>query len=127
MQAQSTFEVSGWDQEDYEKTDGATFARARVTKTFTGEIEGTSWAELLLVGTADGPAAYTAQESFTGTVAGRSGTFASQHGAVSLEEGVVWTIVSGSGTGELAGLRGTGKLEIDDEGTHHFTLDYEID
>ena len=46
--------------------------RATVGKNFTaGELDGTSAAELLMVGTTDGPAAYTAIERFTGTLGGR--------------------------------------------------------
>jgi hypothetical protein len=126
MQAQATFTLDSWDEEPYEATDGAKLLRGRVTKTFTGAIEGTSVAELLMVHTAAGPAAYTAQEWFTGTVEGRRGTFVSQQGTASAADGVVWTVVAGSGTGELAGLTGTGRLTVDADGTHHFTLDYEL-
>ena len=127
MQADATFAIDSWDEEGTETFEGASFGRVRVTKTFTGDIEGTSTAALMTVGTADGPAAYTAHEWFSGTVDGRQGSFVSQHGAVSVEQGVVWTVVAGSGTGELVGLSGTGTLTVDeDDGTHRFTLDYEL-
>lgn len=40
---------------------------------------------------------------------------------------LTWTIVAGSGTGDLAGIRGSAELVIDDDGVHHFALDYELD
>lgn len=124
MQAKATFNVDSWDEESTEEVEGATFGRARLTKTFTGAVEGTSTAVLLTATTSAGPAAYTAQEWFTGTVDGRKGTFASQHGAVT--DTVEWTIVTGSGTGDLEGISGTATLTIADDGTHHFTLTYAL-
>jgi Protein of unknown function (DUF3224) len=126
MQARATFSLDSWNEEPYDSAEGAKLLRARVTKTFRGDIEGTSTAELLMVHTSAGPAAYTAHEWFTGTVQGRQGSFVSQHGAVSEVEGVAWTVVAGSGTGDLVGIQGTGSLNIDADGTHHFTLDYEL-
>jgi hypothetical protein len=37
-----------------------------------------------------------------------------------------FTIVPSSGTGELAGISGTGDLAIDAGGTHRIWLDYEL-
>ena len=124
MQAKAIFTVDSWDEEHSETVEGSMFGRARLGKTFGGDIEGTSTAVLLTAATSIGPAAYTAQEWFSGTVDGRKGTFASQHGAVT--DTVEWTIVNGSGTGELEGISGTGAIAIDDDGTHHFTLDYDL-
>jgi Protein of unknown function (DUF3224) len=126
LHAEATFTLDSWDEEHSETAGGATFGRARVTKTFTGDIEGTSTAVLLTVATADGPAAYTAHEWFEGSVEGRKGTFVSQHGAVSADRGVEWTVVAGSGTGELTGITGAGSITVTDDGTHEFALDYEL-
>jgi len=126
MHAQATFVIDNWDEEHAETVNGATFGRVRVTKTFTGDIEGTSTAVLLTVGTADGPAAYTAHEWFEGTIAGRKGSFVSQHSAVSADRGVDWTVVRGTAIAELTGLTGTGTLDITDDGTHQFTLTYDL-
>ncbi|MFC1412871.1 DUF3224 domain-containing protein [Streptacidiphilus sp. N1-12] len=38
-----------------------------------------------------------------------------------------FTIVAASGTGELAGIRGTGGLAIDRDGTHRVWFDFELD
>jgi hypothetical protein len=49
----------------------------------------------------------------------------SQHGAATAE-GLDWTIIAGSATGELAGLQGTARVDIDGDSGHHFVLDYEL-
>ena len=82
MKFTQVFEITQWDQAAYDEAGSIQLGRATVGKTFTGgELEGTSSAELLMVGTADGPAAYTAMERFTGTLGGRKGSFVMLHGA----------------------------------------------
>ena len=125
MRARATFEITGWDQEAWDTSPSGTLARARVTKVFTGDVEGTSVAEVLMAETRAGPAAYTAQERFTGALGGRTGTFIAQHGATSLAAPAGWTIVDGSGTGQLGGLTGTAVLEVAG-GRHEITFEYEL-
>ncbi|MEI2774836.1 MAG: DUF3224 domain-containing protein [Tetrasphaera sp.] len=36
-------------------------------------------------------------------------------------------MVPGSGTGDLAGITGTVRLDIDPDGTHHFTFEHSLD
>jgi hypothetical protein len=112
----ATFEITGWEQDDYDApADGPPLTRATVRKRFSGGLEGESVAELLTCG----ELAYAANERVTGTLDGRAGTFVLQHGAW---EGGQWGfVVPGSGTGELAGLRGDARL---DHG--RIALDYEL-
>jgi Protein of unknown function (DUF3224) len=103
------FEVTGWDQTTYdEPADGPPLARATVRKTFRGALDGTSVAEVLLTGGADGRG-YVASERFTGSIDGRRGTVVLQHGG--LDDGgtprTFGSVVPGTGTGELAGLTGS--------------------
>jgi hypothetical protein len=37
-----------------------------------------------------------------------------------------WPVVPGSGTGDLRTIRGEGRIDIDAEGRHTLTLDYEL-
>jgi hypothetical protein len=127
MRANATFEVTGWDQVEWDESPSGTLARARVTKQFSGEVDGTSVAEVLAASTSAGPAAYTAQERFTGALGGRSGSFIAQHGATSLAEGSQWIIVTGSGSDELAGLSGTATLTVHDDGTHAIEFEYQFE
>lgn len=126
MKATGTFQITTWDQSSWDDNPGGTFALARVTKEFTGDVEGTSVARVLTAETSAGPAAYTAQERFTGSIGGKAGTFMAQHGATSPDGGAALVIIAGSGSGALAGLSGTGSLEIQPDGTHTVSFDYEI-
>jgi hypothetical protein len=112
----ATFEITSWEQDDYDAPpDGPPLTRATVRKAYAGALAGESVAELLTCG----ELAYTANERVTGTLDGRDGTFVVQHGAW---EGGQWGfVVPGSGTGELAGLRGDARL---DHG--RIALDYEL-
>jgi hypothetical protein len=79
---------------------------------------------------ASGVGTYVAMESFEGAVDGRTGAFNFAHSATTggtdrSEE--FFTIVPTSGTGELAGIRGTGGMAIDPDGTHRIWFEYELD
>lgn len=117
------FEITGWEQEPYGETgERNELARVTVTKVFTGDIEGQSVAQLLMAGNPVG-AGYLASELFTGSVGTRSGSFVVQHGGL-VDAGDAHSfgsIVPGSGTGELAGVRGEAIYANNDEG-HTLTL-----
>ena len=108
--------------------DGAKLGRFTLEKQFTGDLEGTSRGQMLSAGTdVTGSAGYVAIEQVTGTVHGRSGTFALQHsgtmarGIPSLSIGVV----PDSGTGQLKGLAGTMNIVIAG-GKHTYEFDYTL-
>jgi hypothetical protein len=123
MRFTQNFEIIKWDQATYDESDGLELGRATVSKQFTGELVGTSSAELLTVATPAGPAAYTAVERFSGTLAGRDGSFVMLHGATAAEWAATGRIVTAGG--DLAGLTGTVVIEHDEEGPR-ITLDYEL-
>jgi hypothetical protein len=107
--------------------DGLKINRNVVRKKFLGTMSGTSEAQMIAALTpTPGSAGYVAIEHFTGSVAGKSGSFVLQHFGL-MEAGeadLKVVIVPGSGTGELAGVSGT--LTIDNEdGNHSYILDYE--
>lgn len=68
--------------------------------------------------------AFTGYELFTGALAGHAGTFAIRaHGGFSPEEvHADLEIVPGSGTGQLRGLRGSGRMRFP-MGAEHGTLE----
>lgn len=73
-----------------------------------------------------GSAGYVAVERVSGTLHGRRGSFALQHGAT-MHRGsssLSITVVPGSGTGELAGLHGTMNVIISGS-RHSYEFDYE--
>ena len=103
---------------------------ATMEKHFEGDIAGRS-ATLFTAAfdQAAGVGTYVAMESFEGTVNGRQGAFNFAHSATTTgtdRSSGYFTIVPSSGTGELAGISGTGDLIIDADGTHRVWLDYEL-
>jgi hypothetical protein len=115
-----SFTIDAWEpQEDPEALAGT--ARVRVRKTFSGDLVGTSRTELLTFGTQS----YCGFEVVEGTVAGRTGTFALRHAAEAAagDSWLTWTVLAGSGTGELAGVRGEGQIVRADDGSHTYSLE----
>ncbi len=104
------------------------YARIRIAKTFTGDIEGQSWVEMLSVRAENGSAGYVAVERITGSLLGRSGSFALLHvGTMAGEtQWARWPVVPGSGTGDFTRISGEGRIEISSEGAHQLHLDYEL-
>ena len=77
-----------------------------------------------------GVGTYVAMESFEGAVDGRTGAFNFAHSATTGgtdRSDEFFTIVPTSGTGELTGIRGTGGMAIDPDGTHRIWFEYELD
>ena len=134
MQLKAEFDVTGWDQQSYHETEGPILSRVTVRKTFKGDLEAESSAELLMC-QADPEdyskgAGYVASEHVTGKLNGRSGSFVMQHGAVMGpdvdESSISGRIVPGSGVGELAGLGGTVEITQTKEGHHRIALEVEF-
>jgi hypothetical protein len=78
---------------------------------------------------AAGVGTYVAMESFEGTVDDVAGAFNFAHSATTggtdrTDE--FFLIVPSSGTGSLAGIRGTGGMAIDEDGTHRIWFDYDL-
>jgi len=127
--AKGTFTIDGWDQETFDEAEGATLAQATVSKTFTGDLAGTSSTRILMCTTqVETSAAYVGLERFSGTVGGRAGTFVLHHSATadSGEQSLYWAIVPESGTGELRTIHGAGQIIVDADGGHAYTLEYTI-
>jgi hypothetical protein len=127
--ATSTFTIESWEATPYDEAEGATLSRTRVTKAFSGEIDGMSTAELLMAQAPGGSAAYVGMERIVGRMHGREGSFVLHHSATMSKDGqsASWTVVPDSGTGALRGLRGTAQIVVEPDGGHTFTLDYEVE
>jgi hypothetical protein len=109
---------------------GLPVGAATMEKHFEGDIAGRS--ATLFTSAFDqaaGVGTYVAMESFEGMVNGRQGAFNFVHSASTTgtdRSSGYFAIVPSSGTGELAGISGTGDLVIDADGTHRIWLDYEL-
>ncbi|WP_395108999.1 DUF3224 domain-containing protein [Actinomadura sp. SCN-SB] len=131
--ATGTFDLDSWDAEKpFHEGAGTKQTRVRVGKTFHGDLVGTSVTELITVESAEGgPLAYVGIETVHGILHGREGTFVLQHSAGSDDgtpatQWLRWLIVTGSGTGELTGIRGEGRIVVGADGTHSWSLDYTL-
>jgi hypothetical protein len=110
---------------------GATDAVGRFSldKTYYGDLEGTAAGEMIAVRTAEnGSAGYVALEKVTGTLAGRTGSFALQHWGL-MDRGtpeLKIVVVPDSGTDGLAGLTGTMTIDVQPGGKHFYTFTYSL-
>ncbi|GAA2678769.1 DUF3224 domain-containing protein [Streptomyces lunalinharesii] len=91
---------------------GPRLAHASVTNSFSGGIEAAdTTCEYSLVYTSEKSGAFTGLELLTGQLDGRAGTFVLAERGSFDPDGTVrctFDVVPGSGTGELAGLTGSG-------------------
>lgn len=93
-----------------EPAEGPVLSRIHVEESLTGDIAGDGLAQFLQAAGADDWATFVGFERVAGVLAGRRGTFLLQVSGV-VESGAVsgdLSVVPGSGTGELTGLRGEG-------------------
>ena len=127
--ANARFAIKSWDEKAYsEGQDVPKLTRASVSKTFTGDIEGEGQVEYLMMYRGDGSAVFVGLERIVGRIGGRAGTFVLQRAGV-FEDGQAkesYSVVAGSATGQLRGLRGDGGSAVGHGTEHPFTLTYEF-
>jgi hypothetical protein len=127
------YEITSWDEQPYlELGEERKFTRATVVQTVHGGgLEGELRTETLMFYPGDGSARFLGYGLLTGSIDGRTGTFALESTDGTYADGVarcVSTVVPGSGTGELAGLRGTLRYQATHEDYPNvpFTFEYEL-
>ena len=128
--ARGAFDVNINPDPPYLDHDGIKLNRNSVTKDYSGDLVGPAEAQMLAAYTdTPGSAGYVAIEHFTGSLHGKSGSFVLQHhGIMNRGEGqLTVAIVPDSGTGNLAGISGALQIDINDEGQHLYTLEYELE
>jgi hypothetical protein len=127
--AEGSFTVASWDEATYrELGNNAKLSKASMAFRYTGELEATGSPETLMFYRPDSTAVYTGLERIEGRLAGRSGSF------VMLADGTfeggtattAWRIIEGSGTEELAGIRGSGTAVSSGSPGGTYELDYEL-
>lgn len=128
--ANARFAITSWDEKPYSEGQGLPrLTRAAVRKTFTGDIEGESHVEYLMMYRPDGSATFVGLERVTGRVAGKSGSFVLQRigafeGGQAKES---YSVIPDSGTGELRAMRGEGTSSVGHGMEHPFTMSYEME
>lgn len=127
--ANARFAIKSWDEKPYSEGPGLPkMTRATVTKSFTGDIDGDSQADYLMMYRSDGTATFVGLERITGRIGNRTGSFVLQRtgvfdGAQAKES---YTVVAGSATGELAGLEGEGTSSVGHAADYPFALAYDF-
>lgn len=93
-----------------ELADAPTLVDVQVTETFSGDIEGEGVVRVIQAVRAGGVTTFVGIERVRGAIAGRRGTFLLQVSGRVLGKQMraEWFVLDGSGTAELAGLRGEG-------------------
>jgi len=124
--AKAKITVRSSEVEPYDQTASPALVEVRLTETFAGDIEGESPVRALQVLRDDKSACLVSMQRFRGRLGGRHGTFVLQ-GSEIIENGKIkatWSVVPGSGTGGLSGLRGEGGFEGKFGRGSDGTLDY---
>ncbi|GAA2755986.1 DUF3224 domain-containing protein [Actinopolymorpha rutila] len=130
-----TFAYTAWEETQPEPGEELPrVAHAYTTNTFTGVIDGTGRAHhVMFYGPGEGQwgaGRYHGYEKVTGTVGGRTGSFVLAHdgGFADTTVRADWTVVPGSATGELTGLRGRGSFVAQQGvGAVEYTFDHAFD
>ena len=125
--ATGKIEVHTYEPRPYDDVPGGPqLVQVGVTEAFHGDIEGEGRVQFLQTMRPDGSASFVGIERVTGSIGGRSGSFVLQDQGTTDGKTVrgEWFVVSGSGTGDLVGLRGEGGFEAALGQGADITLDY---
>jgi hypothetical protein len=127
--AKGSFDVLSGDEDTYEEREGgARLAHASGAQAFSGDITGDGSVHWLSSYAADKSAHLVGLQLIKGSVGGRSGSFVIE--AIADHTGKSsrgsWTVVEGTGTGDLEGITGTGTFEAPGGPTATYELEYEL-
>lgn len=128
LQAKGMFEVTLNAQSLANFAADEKLGRMSLDKRFSGDLAGTGKGEMLTAVTATkGSAAYVAIEYVEGVLHGRKGTFVLHHNGLMTRgsQSLAIAVVPDSGTGELAGIAGTFKIDIVDK-KHLYDFQYTL-
>ncbi len=110
--AEGVFEFTRWEESAYSEPSAAPkLTQARVSNDFHGDIEGSSELVYVMTYISDDTGTFVGYEQVRGRLSDRDGTFVLRHDGT-FADGSVRTalhIVTGSGTGALAGISGEGE------------------
>ena len=110
-------------------SEAVALGRMALDKRYRGDLEATSIGQMLaLHGDEKGSAGYVAIERISGSLQGRSGSFAAQHFGLMDRGGKTLRIdiIPDSGRGELVGIRGHMDIRIESGGAHFYMIDYTL-
>ena len=127
--ANARFAIKNWDEKPYSEGENQPkLTRASVKKSYTGDIEGESQVEYLMMYRSDGSATFVGLERVIGRIGDKTGTFVLQRTGV-FDGGQAkesFSVIAGSATGDLQGLKGEGSSDVGHGMEHPFALNYEL-
>jgi hypothetical protein len=127
--ATGKFEITSMGEDVYQELDGGgKLTRANGTQRFTGDIEGEGSVEWLMCFSAEGGARFVGLQRVVGSIGDRTGSFvveATGNFAGKRSKGT-WTVVAGSGTGDLSGISGEGAFEAPGGPEASYSLEYQL-
>jgi Protein of unknown function (DUF3224) len=129
--ATGTFKIQGWDEKPYDEIEGGRkLTQASVKQAFAGDVEGEGAVEWLMCYRPDQTAEFVGLQRIVGQIGGRSGSFVLLQTEGTFDgvkaEGRL-SVVPGSGTGELEGLRGGGEFSAPRGGEPSISLEYDFE
>ncbi len=127
--AAGTFTVTSWQEDTYAELGGKEkITKAQMAFRLAGDLAGDLVSDTFMYYRADGTAEYAGLQRFTGEIGGRSGTcvMAADGGYDGTQARSNWRVITGSGTGGLAGLTGSGSSVASAEPPGSYTLDYDL-
>ncbi len=128
-QAKGSFEVKMTPQPFSDGSSDHALGRFLLDKHYHGDLEASSIGQMLSFGTGEkgSSGVYVAIEKITGTLEGRSGSFALHHTGLMSKGAPTLTVavVPDSGTGDLIGLAGSMNIQIQD-GKHNYSFSYTL-
>jgi hypothetical protein len=127
--AEGTFEVTSWEETPTKELEGALkVSVASIGQRFSGGIEADTVADTVMTYQDDGTADFVGYQRVVGQIGGRKGSFVLQ--SIGTYDGnearSEFSVVPGSGTGDLAGIDGKGAGSAPPGTSGIFQLDYEL-
>jgi hypothetical protein len=129
--ATATFTIEGWDEKPFEEIEGGVkLSQASARQAISGDIEAEATVEWLMCYRPDQTADFVGLQRVAGRIGERSGSFVVLHtdGTFDGKEARArLSVVPGSDTGDLTGLRGEGEFSAPHGGQASLSLDYDFE
>jgi uncharacterized protein DUF3224 len=128
-QASGNFTVKSWDENTYQELDGnGKLTKASVAFAVEGDLTAVATWDAVMCYRPDGSAVFTGYQQMTGQLGGREGSFVllADGEFVNGEARSQWQVVAGTGTGELAGLTGSGSAVASATPPGTYSFDYDL-
>jgi hypothetical protein len=128
--ANATFAGKNWDEQPFSEIEGGPkLTHVNVTNVYQGDIEGEGTLEYLMVYHTAGPVDFVGYERIVGKIGGRTGSFVLKHtGTYAADTAKAdYVVEPGSGTGDLACLRGKGSMAAGHSASNAFPFEYDFE